>query len=80
MTFSAFVHPLLGALVGDDEVSGLFTVKDELEAMLAFWQGEAGVPLDHVLKIRRGHDQHRHDCGLRRSAQTRNGRGRWRRS
>jgi len=36
MTFSAFDHPLLGALVGDDEVAGLFTAKDELEAMLAF--------------------------------------------
>ena len=35
---------------------------NNLEAMLAFWQGEAGVPLDHVLKIRRGHDQHRHDA------------------
>ena len=29
--------------------------------MLAFWQGEAGAVFDHVLPIRRGHDQHRHD-------------------
>jgi catechol 2,3-dioxygenase-like lactoylglutathione lyase family enzyme len=34
---------------------------NDLEPMLAFWQGEAGVPLDHVLPIRRGQDQHRHD-------------------
>ena len=36
MTFSAFDHPLLGALVGDDEVAGLFTAEAELEAMVAF--------------------------------------------
>jgi lactoylglutathione lyase len=35
---------------------------NHLESMLAFWQGEAGVPFDHLLKIRRGHDQHRHDA------------------
>jgi len=35
---------------------------NRLEPMLAFWQGEAGVPFDHLLKIRRGHDQHRHDA------------------
>jgi predicted enzyme related to lactoylglutathione lyase len=34
---------------------------NDLEPMLAFWQGEAGVPFDHLLKIRRGQDQHRHD-------------------
>lgn len=32
-----------------------------LEPMLAFWQGEAGAAFDHVLPIRRGQDQHRHD-------------------
>jgi lactoylglutathione lyase len=32
-----------------------------LEPMLAFWQGEAGARFDHVLPIRKGHDQHRHD-------------------
>jgi lactoylglutathione lyase len=32
-----------------------------LEASLSFWQGEVGAPLDHVLPIRRGQDQHRHD-------------------
>jgi lactoylglutathione lyase len=32
-----------------------------LDPMLAFWQGEVGLVLDHVLKIRRGQDQHRHD-------------------
>ena len=35
---------------------------DNLEPMLAFWQGDVGLPLDHVLKLRRGHDQHRHDA------------------
>jgi lactoylglutathione lyase len=34
---------------------------NNLEAMLAFWQGEAGVPFDHLLPIRKGQDQHRHD-------------------
>jgi len=34
---------------------------NDLAPMLAFWQGEAGVPFDHVLPIRRGQDQHRHD-------------------
>lgn len=32
-----------------------------LEPMLAFWQGEVGVPFDHALKVRRGLTQHRHD-------------------
>ncbi len=35
---------------------------NDLAPMLAFWQGEAGIPFDHLLKIRRGHDQHRHDA------------------
>jgi lactoylglutathione lyase len=30
--------------------------------MLAFWQGEIGLPFDHLLKIRPRHDQHRHDA------------------
>jgi lactoylglutathione lyase len=34
---------------------------NDLEPMLAFWQGEVGLPFDHLLKIRRGQDQHRHD-------------------
>lgn len=34
---------------------------NDLDPMLAFWQGEAGVPFDHLLPIRRGQDQHRHD-------------------
>lgn len=34
---------------------------NNLEPMLAFWQGKAQVPFDHLLKIRRGMDQHRHD-------------------
>jgi lactoylglutathione lyase len=33
-----------------------------LESTLTFWQGEAGVAFDHVLMIRRGQDQHRHDA------------------
>jgi len=34
----------------------------DIAPMLAFWQGEVGLPFDHLLKIRRGHDQHRHDA------------------
>jgi predicted enzyme related to lactoylglutathione lyase len=33
-----------------------------LEPMLAFWQGEVGLPFDHLLKIRPGHGQYRHDA------------------
>lgn len=33
-----------------------------LEPMLAFWQGEAGIPFDHVLPIQPGVKQHRHDA------------------
>ena len=35
---------------------------NNLEPMLAFWQGDVGLPLDHVLPIRRGQNQHRHDA------------------
>ena len=35
---------------------------NRLDEMLAFWQGEMGVPFDHVLPIRRGVKQHRHDA------------------
>src|SRR5664279_4934742 len=34
---------------------------NRLDEMLAFWQGEVGVPFDHVLPIRKGQKQHRHD-------------------
>ncbi len=34
---------------------------NNLQDMLAFWQNEVGVPFDHVLKVKRGQDQHRHD-------------------
>ena len=34
---------------------------NNLEPMLAFWQGKMGVPFDHVLPIRKGQKQHRHD-------------------
>jgi predicted enzyme related to lactoylglutathione lyase len=34
---------------------------NRLEDMLAFWQGEMTVPFDHVLPIRKGQTQHRHD-------------------
>ncbi|HEX3407327.1 MAG TPA: VOC family protein [Caulobacteraceae bacterium] len=33
-----------------------------LEPMLRFWQDEVGLPFDHLLPIRRGHSQHRHDA------------------
>ncbi|MCC7266163.1 MAG: VOC family protein, partial [Caulobacteraceae bacterium] len=35
---------------------------NDIEPMLRFWQGEAGVPFDHLLPIRKGQDQHRHDA------------------
>jgi catechol 2,3-dioxygenase-like lactoylglutathione lyase family enzyme len=35
---------------------------NNLGPMLAFWQGEVGLPFDHLLRIRRGQDQHRHDA------------------
>lgn len=35
---------------------------NRLEPMLSFWQREAGLPFDHLLPIRPGHDQHRHDA------------------
>jgi catechol 2,3-dioxygenase-like lactoylglutathione lyase family enzyme len=35
---------------------------NNLAPMLGFWQGEAGVLFDHLLKIRPGHGQHRHDA------------------
>jgi lactoylglutathione lyase len=34
----------------------------DIEPMLAFWQNEVGLPFDHLLPIRRGHNQHRHDA------------------
>lgn len=38
---------------------GIYT--NNLDPMLAFWQGEVGVPFDHALKVKRGQVQHRHD-------------------
>lgn len=34
---------------------------NDLEPMLRFWQDDVGAAFDHVLPIRRGQDQHRHD-------------------
>ena len=34
---------------------------NHLDPILAFWQGEPGARFDHVLPIRPGQDQHRHD-------------------
>ena len=34
---------------------------NRLEPMLAFWQGAGGATFDHILPVRRGQDQHRHD-------------------
>ena len=34
---------------------------NRLEPMLAFWQGDGGATFDHILPVRRGQDQHRHD-------------------
>lgn len=38
---------------------GLFT--NNLDAVLAFWQGRIGLPFDHVLPLGGGQRQHRHD-------------------
>lgn len=38
---------------------GLFT--NRIEQQVDFWQKEANSEFDHVLSIRPGHDQHRHD-------------------
>jgi catechol 2,3-dioxygenase-like lactoylglutathione lyase family enzyme len=35
---------------------------NNLDPMLAFWQGTVGLKLDHVLPVRRGQKQHRHDA------------------
>jgi lactoylglutathione lyase len=35
---------------------------NNLTPMLTFWQGDVGLAFDHVLPIRRGQDQHRHDA------------------
>ena len=36
---------------------------NNLGPVLAFWQQQPGIRFDHVLPIRPGHDQHRHDIG-----------------
>ena len=41
MTVSPFDHPLLSALLGDEEASRHFSVEAEFEAMLAFEQALA---------------------------------------
>jgi len=35
---------------------------NDIAPMLRFWQDEAGVAFDHLLPIRKGQDQHRHDA------------------
>src|SRR5690242_14610060 len=35
---------------------------NDLEPMLRFWQQDAGLRFDHVLPIRRGQKQYRHDA------------------
>jgi lactoylglutathione lyase len=34
---------------------------NNLESMLRFWQHDAGIRFDHVLPVRRGQKQYRHD-------------------
>lgn len=41
MTVSAFDHPVLGGLLGDDEVAGFFAIEAEMQAMLDFEAGLA---------------------------------------
>ena len=40
---------------------GLTTAGD-IQPMLDFWQNEVGLPFDHLLRVRRGLSQHRHDA------------------
>jgi 3-carboxy-cis,cis-muconate cycloisomerase len=47
MTVSAFDHPYLAGLVGDEEVAGLFSAAAELEAMLAFEVALARAEAEH---------------------------------
>ena len=35
---------------------------NDVQPLLDFWQNEVGLPFDHLLRIRRGQDQHRHDA------------------
>lgn len=42
MTVSPFDHPILSSLLGDEEMSRLFSVEAEIDAMLAFEQALAG--------------------------------------
>jgi catechol 2,3-dioxygenase-like lactoylglutathione lyase family enzyme len=35
---------------------------NNLDPMLHFWQNRAGLPFDHLLPVRRGQRQHRHDA------------------
>jgi len=35
---------------------------NNLEPMLRFWQQDAGLRFDHVLPVRRGQKQYRHDA------------------
>jgi len=58
MSVSAFEHPFLSGLVGDDETGRLFSAKAEIDAMLAFEAGlaraEAGagvIPVDAAEQI-----------------------------
>jgi len=35
---------------------------NNIDALLSFWQTDVGLQLDHVLPVRRGQTQHRHDA------------------
>ena len=49
MTYSAFDHPVLGALLGDEEIAAFFTFEADLAAMLAFEAALARAEAAHGL-------------------------------
>jgi 3-carboxy-cis,cis-muconate cycloisomerase len=49
LTISAFDHPILSALVGDDEIALAFSVEREIKAMLAFEAALAEAEASHGL-------------------------------
>ncbi len=80
MTISAFDHPLLSGLLGDEEISALFSVEAEIDAMLAFEialaraeAAEGGIPSAAGEAIVRALGGFRPDFGALRAGAARDG-------
>lgn len=80
MSVSVFDHPVLSALLGDDEVAALFTFEAELDAMLAFEAAlaraeaaEGLIPEDAAIAIGTGLRDFTPDIGALRTATARDG-------